>query len=130
MKRLLSLVLVLFTMQCAGCGGDTHESIMKEQIDTMKTMVSTLEGIKDESSAKSAKPTLESLAKQMKEIEARGAKLPAPTAEEAKALQEKYSKDMEDLMPRMMKEMFRVGMDEKMGPILKDIDMDVKGARN
>lgn len=128
MKRLLSLAMVLITLQCVGCG-DTHESIMKEQVNTMKKLVATLEGIKDEDSAKSAKSNLESLGKEMKDIEARGNKLPAPTAEEQKAMQDKYGKEMEDLMPRLMTQMFRLGMDPKMGPILKDIDLDGKGMK-
>jgi len=127
MKRLLTLSALMFSLMLVpGCGGDTHESLAKETIDTMKKMVATLEGIKDEASAKSAKPTLTDLSAKMKDIETRMGKLPAPTEADGKAMESKYGKEMEEVSMKLQSQMFRIIGDPKIAAVLQDINMKLK----
>jgi len=127
MKHLLTLSALMFTLLLVpGCGGDTHESLAKETIDTMKKMVATLEGIKDEASAKSAKSTITDLSAKMKDIETRMGKLPAPTEADGKAMETKYGKEMEEVSMKLQSQMFRIIGDPKIAAVLQDIDMKLK----
>ena len=77
MRYLLAVASVLIF---AGCGhADSHESLAEEGVSTMNEMVVVLDGVKDEASAKSAKPTLKSLAERLNSINERQLKLPAPS---------------------------------------------------
>src|SRR5678815_1392251 len=57
MKRPFTITAVVMFLVCAGCG-DSHEKLAGESVSTMKEMVSVLDSIKDEASAKAAKPKL------------------------------------------------------------------------
>ena len=109
-----------------GCGGDTHESLAGETLDTMKKVVAALEGIKDEASANSAKSTLTELSAKMKDIETRMSKLPAPTEADAKAMDSKYGKQMEEVAMKLQQNMMRIMIDPKMSAVLQGIDMKMK----
>jgi cytochrome c556 len=116
--------LAVFALLAAFVGGceskPTHESVMKDMIGKMKELVAVLEGVKDEASAASAKPKLQALSKEMKELEATASKLPKASAEEEKRLREKYEPEMKELTPKLFAEVMRVGMDPKLGTVLKD----------
>ena len=82
----LSVFLILAVL---GCDSEpTRESVMEDSITKLKASV--LETVKDESSAQAAKPKLQAIDADMKEIKAKADKLPKPTAEEEKRLKEKY----------------------------------------
>jgi hypothetical protein len=127
MKRLISLPIVSMLLFVAtGCGGDTHESLAAETMPVMRDMVATLGTVKDEASAKSAKPKLEAIAKKMKSINERRTKLPAATEADMKAMLDKYGTEMEELQQKMIPAMMAIQFDPKIQAVLADIDMKMK----
>jgi len=123
MKRLASLLAISILVVCPGCGGDSHESLAADSVKTMKELVATLDSIKDEASAKAAKPKLVSLSQQMNKINERQAKLPTPTEADVKAMESKYGKEMAELQPKMVAAMMRIQFDPAIQKELSDIDM-------
>ncbi len=123
MRNLFVLASVLLMLACNGCGGDSHESLGKEGLSTMKEMVAVLKDIKDEASAKSAKPQLQSLMEKLKSINVRQSKLPAPTEAEMKGMDSKYGKEGEEVSKQFTSEMMRVMFTPGAAAVLQDIDM-------
>ena len=105
----------------AACGGDPIE----ESMDIMEDMASVLEDIKDESSAKAAKPKLEKLAERMKAVQEEMNEDEMPPEERMEKLKE-YGERMEKVQKRLMKEMFRIASDPKLSAALDEAmkDMD------
>ena len=127
MKLLHSLGCVLALLLCPGCGGgDTHESLAVESQSVMKQMVDVLDTVKDEPSAKSAKPKLKELAEKMNDVNARQAKLPAPTQAEIDAMDKKIGKDMEEIGLKFQAHAMRITFDPKLSAVFNDIDLKVK----
>jgi hypothetical protein len=124
MKRLLALASVLMFVLCTGCG-DTHESLAADSVSTTKEMVSVLDGVKDEVSAKSAKPKLESLMQKLTDIQTRQGKLAVPTEAEVTAMDSKYSKEMEATQEKFMGQMMRIMSDPKLAAVLGDLGSDL-----
>lgn len=122
MKRLLALSTMLMLMAGPGCGGDTHESLAAEVVPVMREMADTISTIKDEATAKAAKPKLERIAAKMKDLNTRREKLPAPTEAQTKAMIEKYGKEMEAAQRKMMGSLMAISGDPKIQEVLKDID--------
>jgi len=122
MKHLIALAFALVVMNCVGCGGDTHESLAAEQVSTMKELVTVLDGVKDEDSAKAAKSKVKSLVEKMNDINLRESKLKPPTQEEVKAMGDKYGKEMEALAPKLQGNMLRIMTDPKVSAVLQDLD--------
>lgn len=123
MTRLALISVVTLLLAGNGCGGDTHESLAAESMPVMRDMVATLETVKDEASAKAAKPKLEAIAKKMKAIDERRRKLPAPTEADIKAMLEKHGDEMEKLQEKMIAVMLPIQFDPKIQAVLGDIDM-------
>jgi hypothetical protein len=123
MKRLVSFLVISMLAVLPGCGGDSHESLGAESMTVMKDLIATLDGIKDEASAKAAKPKLVSLTEKMQKINERQAKLPALTEADMKAMESKYGKEMEELQPRMVAAMMRLQFDPAIQKELSDLDM-------
>ena len=114
-------VFALLGLVVGGCESKpTHESVMKDMLGKMKEFVATLEGVKDEASAEAAKPKLQALSKEMKELQATASKMPKASAEEEKRLREKYEPELKELMPKMMAAGMRIASDPKLSAILKD----------
>jgi hypothetical protein len=127
-KRLPAIISALMLIAClTGCG-DSHDSLMKEKLSTMKQWVATLEGITDEASAKAAKPKLKSLNEKMEKISEREGKLKPPTEAEKKAIEAKYDKEMKEVGQKLVVEGFRIMVDPKLNAELNDIDPK-KGTR-
>ena len=122
MKRLLAFAAALTFVVCSGCG-DSHESLTGESLSTMKELVSVLDGVKDEASAKSAKPKLKSLMEKLKDINQRQSKLPAPTDAQVKAMDAKYGKQMEEISQKLQSQMLRIAFDPKIRGQLDDINL-------
>ena len=123
MKGLISLLAILMLGVCPGCGGDSHASLAGESLTMMKDLIATLETVKDEASAKAAKPKLVSLTQKMQSINERQAKLPALSEADVKAMESKYGKEMEELQPKMVAAMMRIQFDPAIQKELSDIDM-------
>lgn len=126
MKRLVALSVMMALMVGPGCGGDTHESLAAESMPLMKEMVDTLQTVKDEASAKTAKPKLQSIVTKMKSINERQAKLPAMTEAQMKSMIDKYGKEMEEMQKKMVGAMMAIQFDPKIQAVLGDIDMRMK----
>lgn len=126
MKRfaLLTLTAVL-ALSLAGCD-PTHDSIMKDNLDQMKKMVEILKTVKDESSAKAAAPKIKAINEEMKKLKEQADKLPKPTAEQQTELEKKYKADIEKLMPELLQEAMRIGMNPTLSKPLDDAMKDFK----
>jgi hypothetical protein len=122
MQRMFTLASILILIACSGCG-DTRESLANEGVSTMKEMVAVLDGVKDEASAKAAKPKLKSLLDQLNSINGRQAKLPAPTAAQTKELEGKYIKELAEVQQKLVMNMMRLSSDPKIGAQLGDLEM-------
>ena len=86
-------------------------------------MVTVLDAVKDDTSAKAAKPKLKRLSAKLEDINTRANKLGTPTEAEVKALDQKHGKEMEELMQKMTGHMMRIAFDPKIQAELADIDM-------
>src|SRR5438552_13091566 len=106
MRHVLPLGALVLLVCCAGCG-DSHESLAKDSVSNMKEMVAILDGVKDQASAHDAKPKLKSLMEKQKDIDARQNKLGAPSEDEMKTIDSKYSKEMEELQQKFNGQMMR-----------------------
>jgi outer membrane PBP1 activator LpoA protein len=119
--RLLCVLAVSALFVCAGCDSKpTHESVMKESLDKLNEVATILEGVKDEASAKEAKPKLAAIAARLKELKTKMDQLPKPSADEEKRLREKYEPQVRELLPKLQTQMARVALDPKLGPLIKD----------
>ena len=127
--QVFALVLV-FVITPAGCGGgDTYESLAAASMENTKQLVATLDTIKDEATAKAAKPKLKTLLEKMNDLNQRQAKLPAPTEADAKAIDAKYGKEMEELQMKMAGHMMRISFDPKIRAELADLDEVMRKAQ-
>jgi hypothetical protein len=123
----LAVCLPLISLCCVGCGGgDTHESLAGEAKGVMKEMVAVLDNVKDEASAKAAQPQLKTLAEKMNDINARQAKLPAPSDADVKAMDDKHGKEMEEIGRKFQAHAMRIAFDPKLNLALNDIDIKPK----
>ena len=125
MNRLIA-VLAAALWVCAGCGGDTYESLAAEGVTTMGQFANALDTIKDEASAKAARPELKNILAKMKSIQERQDKLGTPTEAQVKAVVDKYGKQMEEVQTKLATNMMRIGFDPKIQKELADLEGDMK----
>jgi hypothetical protein len=109
MRKAMGLGLALLLL-CGtrGRAADTFEGLIKEMIGATKEVVAELEKIKDEDTAKSARPKLKKLGSQLQDLSQRAKKLGKPGEEEEKKIKEKYEKDLTTLFQKMATESLRV----------------------
>jgi len=98
----------------SGCG-DSHEAAADDTVDLMEELADILESIKDEDSAKAASAELEDWAEDMQKISDRVKELEDLSADDEKALKEKYKEKMDEVGARIQKEMQRLMMDRELG---------------
>lgn len=116
LKLTIGLGLLLLSVACGG-GGDA-DSLMDEGKSAMAELTTILESIQDEESAKAAAPKLEALGARMKELKEQTDALPE---EERKSLEDmEEDAEAKALVSKMMKEMMRVQMNDKLAPHVKD----------
>ncbi len=116
LKLTVGLGLLLLSVACGG--GSDADSLMDEGKSAMAELTTILESIQDEESAKAAAPKLEALGARMKELKEQTDALPE---EERKSLDDmEEDADAKALVSKMMKEMMRVQMDDKLAPHVKD----------
>lgn len=107
--RKISVSALLTTVVLvSGCGQETHESFMQENIDQMKKMVDAMKKIKDKDSALAQVDTFKSIESKFKSIKERSEKLPKLSAEQEKALEDKFKSQVDPLMQEMLAEVFRI----------------------
>jgi hypothetical protein len=116
---------VLLTSAMVGCkksGADAkpaksqHETIAEDMIGKMREMVALLKGMKDESSAKDAKPKLTALKTELDALKAKADALGDPPAESAQRWKDQYEKQVQQVTGELMEEFGRVSMDPKLAP--------------
>jgi hypothetical protein len=126
MRHALATIAIALLLLLPGCGGDTRQSLTDEMMTNLRELVTTFDGVKDEASAKSAKPRLKSLMEKMNDINERQAKLPPPTEDEIKAIDQKHGKEMEELQMKMAGHMMRVAFDPKISAELQELEAEMK----
>jgi hypothetical protein len=119
--RAFTFALVATALCVTGCESKpTHESVAQESLDKMEEMVAVLKGIKDEASAKAARPKMQQIKKDMEQIKVKAKALGEPPADVKQKLQEKHKQQVEKVTGEMMQEMMRIGFDPKIAPHMKD----------
>lgn len=109
---------ILLTL--SGCG-DSHDAVAREGVATLKELSKTLEGVKDEASAKAASPRLNELADRMERLKERSDKLGKPSKETEEALKQKYQSEMQAVLPSLMGSMMRLAFNPN---VAKHLPMD------
>lgn len=123
MKRyLLTLAVICSLLLCSGCG-DTYESLAEESVSVMKQLLATLESVKDGASARAAKPKLQALDEEMKDIEKRMSALGTPSEADIEALDASIGKEMEELSMKISEAMMRIMFNEEIQKELADLDL-------
>ena len=122
------LGLVVAVLMIGGCGGpDTHEKVMQDSLNMMKKMISIVESVDDEASAKAAVTKINALESQAKAIQARMEKLGEPTPEQDKALEAKFKSQFEEFMPKMIGVAMKVAQYPELQKAMDGVSMDSMG---
>ena len=118
MKNAVCFVAMLaMALAVGGCKRD-HEAVMKDSLSKMKEATQILKGIKDEASARSAASKLESISKDLEELEKEGSKMSKPTEAQQTELTKKYGDEMMKTVMELMSESMRLSADPKIAPII------------
>ena len=121
-KVTIGVFAVAMIFVASGCG-DSHESVIKEQIGLMNEMADVMEGIKTKADAEAAKPKLESIASKMKDLQEKAKKMGEPSEEKQKELMEKYMPELMKAGMRMMSAQSKMS-DPEIADVLKDLDLE------
>ena len=118
MKLTLSLLVPLLIAAITfGCDrGENHEAVADAQVATLRKLVDVVKGIKDEESAKAARPKLLALKKETDELKAKADKLGAVSAATDRRMTEKHEKELQRLQSEMQVEMMRIIQDPNLAP--------------
>lgn len=112
---------VAFAAGVSACTGDPYDDLADRTESTMKKLTTTLEGIDDRASAEAARPELEKIVAEMKEIQADAEKLGEPPPEKKEELQKRLEEQGKALQSAMMKLAFNA----EVRPVLQDIFEDL-----
>lgn len=104
------LLLGAFLVGLAGAGDNAGklEEILKDTVGTLEKLTTTLTGIKDEESAKAAKPELKATASKWVEIRKKAEGLKPPTKDEKQRLEKEYKGKLEAAQKKLFTEIGRV----------------------
>lgn len=102
MRTLALLTLAFLPFSLAACGGNTHEALADQTITHFKTIVSTLDGVKDKASWDAAKPALDKVMTALEGIGKKMKDMDEPDEETKKKLNEKMGKEMSSVMSKLM----------------------------
>ncbi len=102
MQRLAVLFAACALVTLGGCGADTHDGLMTEQVNLMTELNETLDTVKDKASAEAAKSKIESIGEKMKSVEARAKAMEDPTPEAQTELLEKHQPQLAAQGMRLM----------------------------
>jgi hypothetical protein len=105
----LAVVLVACACQPAAAGGDkAFEDVVKQMLDTMGSLTTTLATIRDDETAKSAKPDLRKAAGKWQLIKKKAEGLPPPSKQEKDRLAKEYRTKLEEAQKKLFGEVARV----------------------
>ena len=92
----------------AGDNAGKLEEVLKDTVGTLDKLTATLAGIKDEESAKAAKPELKATATRWVAIRKKAEGLKPPTKEEKQRLEKEYKGKLETAQKKLVAEIGRV----------------------
>jgi peptidoglycan hydrolase CwlO-like protein len=107
MHRFVGICFIFLTAGVV-VAADTHETLVKELLGTVKDAVGVLKTIKDDKTAKEAEPKVTKITTQMGDIKKRMDKIGKPTKEQEEELQKKYKTEMETNFKTFAEEINRV----------------------
>ncbi len=112
------IILMSFGLIISACGGgiDSYEEGLEAQAELMQEMISVLEDVTDEASAKKAAGKIESIGGRMQDIAMQVAELPKPNAKEMQEIAKKQRKEMEAFQQNAMAQMMKLAQ----YPVLQD----------
>ena len=123
MKRILGLAVALLLAGGANARAkDAFEDVIKDTLSTMKDVTKVLETVKDEDSAKAAKPKVKELAKKIQALKKRSKDLGKPTKEQEEAVK-KYLPQFIEVSQKLTKESERVKKVTGGPELLKELEL-------
>ena len=87
---------------------DTYETVLKQMLDTITKASGTLAKVKDDESAKAAKPELEKISAEMADVQQRALKLGKPSEEQSKTLEKKYGEQLRNAVKELDEQALRL----------------------
>jgi hypothetical protein len=121
-------VILLSCALAAPAGQETKaslEDVLKDMVATMERMTSSLAGIKDEETAKAARPELSKAADHFVSIRKKAETLKPPTKEEKDRLEKEFRPKLVDATKKLFGEIGRVGKVPGGKEVLRDISAAV-----
>jgi hypothetical protein len=107
MRRVIATAVVALAL--IGCDSKSpREKLGVKMMDTMQEYVDVLKTVKDESSLNAAKSKIADINKRMEAMGDEASKMGSQSAEEEKAMKEKYGAKMDAVVADMGKEMMRI----------------------
>jgi hypothetical protein len=106
----LFALFVMFALLPGVKGGDKvqFEDVIKQMLDTMGSLTTTLTTIRDEDTARSAQPDLRKAAGKWQLIKKKAEGLPPPSKEEKDRLAKQYKSKLEEAQKKLFGEVARV----------------------
>jgi hypothetical protein len=105
------VLVVLFALLPGARGGEktSFEDVVKQMLETMDSLTTTLATIRDEETARAAHPELRKTAGNWQVIKKKAEGLPPPSKEEKDRLSMQYKTKLEEAQKKMFGEVGRVG---------------------
>ena len=128
MRHVTPLALVAALLMLTGCGGgaNTPEGVADEMVDIMEEMVTILEGVKDESSAKAAADKINSLSAKGEALGKKMEEVMPKDPEKAMEVAMKMLAKMAEVGPKLEAESKRIMNDPALAKHLEDALKKVK----
>jgi hypothetical protein len=115
MRKLGGCLLTLFLLAAAlpgvqGGGKASFDDVIKQMLETMDSLSTTLATIRDEETAKVAQPDLRKAAGKWQLIKKKAEGLPPPSKEEKDRLAKQYKTKLEESQKKLFGEVARVSL--------------------
>src|SRR5258708_1712557 len=121
MKRIVGMGVALLLFCATQARAETFEDVVKDQIKVMKQVTEALVPIKDEATAKDAKPKLEKLTTERRDVERRGRALGKPSKEDLEVIKKKYGEEIKGVSVKLGGELMRIAKNPDALKVLKDL---------
>lgn len=108
MKHAAWLAVALTVPALTGCGRESHDSLRKQQTQTVTEAAAALAAATDSATVEAARPKLKTVSERWRDVEKRQGALPVPTPEQAAELQRKYEAELTAARQRFADEAVRV----------------------
>jgi septal ring factor EnvC (AmiA/AmiB activator) len=124
-KLVLSLtslaILAVLSPTARSSGKTAFDDVVKQMIETMDSLTTTLATIRDEETAKAAVPELRKSAEKWQLVKKKAADLQPPSREEKDRLAKDYKKKLEEAQKKLFAEVGRVSLVPGGRPALMEI---------